>query len=347
VDSLSLGLTAASIAVGTSARSLAGRPAWGAVAGLLGAAAVLAKQTALGPLAGLVLGLCLRRESRVAGWAAGAVSALVLASVVLALERSTGGWFGFHVVSVLAGSPLHAPAAVGFLPDLLLAWAPLLVLAWAASRAPRGAPAAEPMHPAEWCSLLALVAVAWAARAHEGGYRNTLLPAALALSWVAGPVAARAATVRPRLAAGLALLLFPWLILSHPAAVLPGESDQARLATLQERVGAMEGPVWQPHGALDGRGPGGVHAMAIADLLKSREQAEAQALFDDVSAALEARRFARIVLGVELSVWAGLEALTRNYRVAERLDGGAGGAGSPLAPPTGAPIGPRLLLVPR
>jgi hypothetical protein len=87
--------------------------------------------------------------------------------------------------------------------------------------------------------------------------------------------------------------------------------------------------------------------MAIADLLKSREQADAQALFDDLSAALEARRFASIVLGVELSVWASLEALTRNYRVAERLDGGEPGSVGALVPPTGAPIGPRLLLVPR
>ena len=345
VDSLSLGLTAASILVGTSARALAGRPGWGAAAGLLGAGAVLAKQTALGPLVGLVVGLSLRRESRAAGLGAAGVAALVLGSASVGLERSTDGWFGFHVVSVLAGSPLHASAAANFLPDLLLAWAPLLVLAWVASRAPRGAVA--PMHPAEWFSLLALMAVAWAGRAHEGGYRNTLLPAALALAWMAGPAAARAATVRPRAAATLALLLFPWLILSHPAGALPGGAEQARMSALAQRVGAMEGPTWQPHGAVDPRAPGGIHAMAIADLLKSREQVDAQALFDDLSAALEERRFASIVLGVELSDWASLEALTRNYRVAERLDGGEPGSGEALVPPTGAPIGPRLLLVPR
>ena len=345
VDSLSLGLTAASILLGTSARALAGRPAWGAAAGLLGAGAVLAKQTALGPLVGLVVGLGMRRASRAAGLGAAGVAALDLGSAFLGLERSTDGWFGFHVVSVLVGSLFHASAAANFLPDLLLAWAPLLVLVLVASRAPRGAVA--PMHPAEWCSLLALMAVAWAGRAHEGGYRNTLLPAALALAWTAGPAVARAATVRPRVAATLALLLFPWLILSHPAAALPGEAGQARLTALAERVGAMEGPTWQPHGAIEPRVPGGIHAMAIADLLKSREQADAQALFDDLSAALEERRFASIVLGVELSVWASLEALTRNYRVAERLDGGAEGSGGALLPPTGAPIGPRLLLVPR
>lgn len=347
VDSLALALTAASMLVGTSPRSLAGRPAWGAVAGLLGAAAVLAKQTALGPLAGLVVGLCARRGSRAAGLTAGAVAGVVLTGAVLALERSTDGWFGFHVFSVLAGSPLNRPAALGFLPDLLLAWAPLLVLTWLASRAPRGAPASEPMHPAEWCSLLALVVVAWVGRAHEGGYRNTLLPAALALAWAAGPIAARAATVRPRVAAALALALFPWLILSHPGAALPGEAEQTRLAELDQRLSAMEGQVWQPHGSLDGRGPGGVHAMAIADLLKSREREEAEAFFEDLSASLEERRFAAIVLGVELSVWASLDALTRNYRVEERLDSSAVAGQKPVVPPTGAPIGPRLLLVPR
>jgi hypothetical protein len=355
VDALSLALTAAALVVGTSARSLEGRPVAGAVAGVLGAAAVLAKQTALGPLVGLVIGLCLRSRSRRAGLVAGGVSAFVLAVAWTLLQGASEGWFGFHVLSVLAGSPLHAPAALSFLPDLLLAWAPLLVLGLVASRASRagdagarpGAPTPDAWHPAEWCGLLALIVAAWVGRAHEGGYRNTLLPAALALSFIAGPLVARAATVRPRVAAGLALLLFPWLILSHPAAGLPSEAEQLRMAALQERVGAFESPVWQPHGALDPREPGGVHAMVLVDLLKSRRQLEARAFEAQLGRELDARRFGAIVLGVELSEWSGFEALTRNYEVAERWDGPGAEAPSPLVPATGAPIGPRVLLLPR
>ncbi len=378
VDALSLALTAASLLVGTSARALAGRPGAGALAGILGVAAVLAKQTALGPLVGLVLGLCLRPRSRRAGLAAGVVSGVMLTVAVASLERSSGGWFSFHVYAVLAGSPLHGPAALTFLPDLLLAWAPLLVLALLASQAPRGGPIAMPaqvhvesshagdgrlrfggLHPAEWCSLLALLAVAWVGRAHEGGFRNTLLPAALALSWISGPLAARAAMVRPRAAVGLTLLLFSWLTLSHPTADLPSTGERDRMEALLERVRALDGPVWQPHGALDPCESGGVHAMVLVDLFKSRAQREARAFEADLARDLEARRFGAIVLGVELSEWAGFEALTRNYRVADRLDGRADepaigpagqpadGAGAPLAPATGAPIGPRLLLLPR
>jgi len=362
VDALSLALVAASLLVGTSGHALAGRSAAGGLAGALGAAAVLAKQTALGPLVGLVFGLCLRPRSRRAGVVAGGVSALVITGAVAALEQSTDGWFGFHVFSVLAGSPLHGPTALTFLPDLLLAWAPLLVLALLASGSRRAdpqeraaeagstevdAPAATGWHPAEWCGLLALVAVAWVGRAHEGGYRNTLLPAALALAAVAGPVVARAATARPRVAAGLSVLLIPWLVLSHPGATLPSARAQQQLAALQVRLGALEGALWQPHGAVDPRDPGGVHAMAITDLLKSREEEQAAAFSAELSACLEARRFGAIVLGVELSEWASLEALTRNYRVAERLDAGKDGVPAELVPATGAPIGPRLLLLPR
>ena len=362
VDALSLALIAAALLVGTSGRALAGHGAAGALAGILGAAAVLAKQTSLGPLVGLVFGLCLHPRSRRAGLAAGSVSALVIAGAVAALERTTDGWFGFHVFSVLAGSPLDGPTALAFWPDLLLAWAPLLLLALVASSAGGeeslpASPAVDRMgvgpavagrlHPAEWCGLLALVAVAWIGRSHEGGYRNTLLPAALALSVVAGPMMARAATARPRVATGLAALLIPWLAFSHPRASLPSAESRQQLVTLNERLGALEGPVWQPHGSVDPRVPGGVHAMAIVDLLKSREQEQAAAFLDELSVDLEARRFEAIVLGVELSQWASLQALMRNYRVAERLAGREGDVPAAILPATGAPIGPRLLLVPR
>ena len=84
------------------------------------------------------------------------------------------------------------------------------------------------------------------------------------------------------------------------------------------------------------------------------EEAAAAKLQADLEAALAERRFGAIVLGVELSDWASLEALTRNYRVVDRLDGRLGGrlegqpgGGAALLPATGAPIGPRLWLEPR
>ena len=334
VDALFLALTAGSLLLGTSRAALGGSALAGALAGVLGALAVLAKQVALGPLAALVAGLLLRRPSRRAGLAAGLAAGALLAAVTVALERSTEGWFGFHVVGVLAGSPWFAPAARGFPVEVLLAWAPLLVL-WLLA-------APERAHPAERLALLALVAVAWVGRAHEGGYLNTLLPAALALAWVGGPLAARAAASWPRLGPALAGALLIWLPVAHPPAAPPGGAEAA--AALAERIAGVDGQVWQPHGTLDPRSRGGVHAMALVDLLKSREVEAAARLRSELSRALDERRFSAIVLGVELSEWAELEALGRNYRVVDRLapEGGA----SPV-PATGSPIGPRLWLEPR
>ena len=354
VDALFLALTAASILVGTSRRALgdgarAGSVAAGALAGALGALAVLAKQVALGPLVALVVGLLLRPASRPAGVAAGAVGGVALAVAFALLHRATDGWFEFHVVSVLAGSPWYAPAAAGFPVEVLLAWAPLVVVAALATRAPRSA---RGFHPAEALALSSLVAIAWIGRAHEGGYDNTLLPAALALAWCTGPLLARLDGRSPAWSAALGALLLGWLTVTAPPASVPLEpaGPGPGVEALAARVRAVEGAVWQPHGAVDPRVPGGVHAMAVVDLLKSREEAAAAKLQADLEAALAERRFGAIVLGVELSDWASLEALTRNYRVVDRLDGRLDGrleGGAALLPATGAPIGPRLWLEPR
>ena len=155
-------------------------------------------------------------------------------------------------------------------------------------------------------------------------------------------MAARAAASWPRLGPALAGALLIWLPVAHPPAAPPGGAEAA--AALAERIAGVDGQVWQPHGTLDPRSRGGVHAMALVDLLKSREVEAAARLRSELSRALDERRFSAIVLGVELSEWAELEALGRNYRVVDRLapEGGA----SPV-PATGSPIGPRLWLEPR
>ncbi|MEM9801866.1 MAG: glycosyltransferase family 39 protein [Planctomycetota bacterium] len=339
VDALAVSLSAAALFVATGARAAGGSFLAGLVAGVLAALAILAKQTSFGLAAALLVGLGLARATRrtAAGFSVGVAAALV--PLAVALEGRSSGWFSFTTVDLLSGSPWYVPAAIDYWRELALVAAPVVGLVVAG----RGAPASEssPVRTVEWFAVAALVAMGWAGRAHEGGFRNTLLPAALALALVAGPAFARAARTRPRAALPLVVLLFGVLHLGWSRAPMPGLDEAEHVGQLAARIASIDGEVWQPHGAIDPRTPGGVHAMAINDLLKSGERDVAQRFVDDLTNALNAKRFAAIVFGVEISEWADLEPLGRNYVVRERLDG------FDHEMPIGAPHAPRLLLVPR
>ncbi|MEM1449105.1 MAG: glycosyltransferase family 39 protein [Planctomycetota bacterium] len=356
VDALALALMAATLLVATSGPALRGSIGAGVAAGLLACLAVLAKQIALPFAAALALGLAVRAVSRRAGIAMALATAGSVGASVLWLENASDGWFLFTTVDVLAGSPWHGPAVLGFWWECAVPFAPILVL-FAVGRETRGErpedrgpDAPEPVSPALALGLVALVLVAWAGRAHEGGVRNTLLPAALAGALVAGPAAARAARLRPRVTALWVVALFGVLLLAYPRSPRPSAADRAEAERLVQRIESLDGPVWQPHGAVDPAVSGGVHAMTINDLLKSRESDAARRFVDALRSELEARRYAGVVLGVEPAEWADLEALWASYAVAERLDDVARGNEPehvPFTPPTGAPRRPRVLLLPR
>ncbi len=355
VDTLALALLAASLVLVSSTRATAGRVLPLLAAGALGALAVLAKQTSLGVVVAIALGLFLRRDRGRPAVVFTMALGLVLLAIGAWLEARSGGWFRFTVINLLAGSPWHQPAIFGFWGECALVFAPLSVL-WMLGRRscstrscePQGAPACTPgRDPVLTLALVALVLVAWAGRAHEGGFRNTLLPAALAGAIVAGPAIARACVRSPLASHAPVVAMFSILLFAFPRSPLPSPELRAQATRLAAHLAAIEGEVWQPHGAIDPGVHGGVHAMALTDLLKSRERDVAQVFVDALARALDERRYAAIVLGVEPQEWGGFEALARNYVVSERLDGANGESTMGYVQPTGADRRARVLLVPR
>ncbi|MEM9378758.1 MAG: glycosyltransferase family 39 protein [Planctomycetota bacterium] len=342
VDALALALLAATLLAATSAPARRGSVRAGAAAGLLACLAVLAKQIALPVATALALGLALPADSRRAGVAMALVGGVSLVVVGLWLESASGGWFLFTTVDLLAGSPWHGPAVLGFWVECAVPFVPVLVLLRLGRARP---PGREGLAFA--LGLAALVLVAWVGRAHEGGVRNTLLPAALAGALVTGPAVVRAARVRPMGTVFLVAAVFGVLLFAYPRAPFPSADDRAEAERLVRRFEALDGPVWQPHGPVDPGARGGVHAMAINDLLKSGEDEVARRFLDALRSELDGRRYAGVVLGVEPAEWRDLDVLWSSYAVAERLDGGASRGEVPLTPPTGASRRPRVLLLPR
>ncbi len=337
VDMLATALGAAAIVVldraeagaGTSGPPRALRA--GVLAGVLLAAATLAKQTMLGLALGLPVVLLLVPRCRAAALAALLSCVLLLVGCGSWLEARSDGWFLFTTVDLLAGSPWHAPAILGFWVDV----APLLAvpgLLWGLAGCPRPTSAVA----AGAAALLLLTA--WIARAHEGGYDNTLIPAALAAAIMASGCWRGARRARAVVVLGACSAILAWPLSREMRSGSPHVAAQAAAAGA---IAAMAEPVWQPGGTLDPARPGGVHRMAILDLLKSREADEAQRFVRRLEAALDGHYFRTIVLANDLSEWGALApAIARNYEVVEELDGATW-------PPTGAPIGPRTILAPR
>lgn len=320
------------------------------VAGTLLAAAVLTKQTALV----VAVFLCATRLVTGHGWGRARPSLVVsgwLAAAVVLLERSSSGWFLFYVWDLPRAHGMALPHAVDFWREDLLATVPFvlaLALLHLASSTWGGATAGR------WGAVTGMLVASWGARAHVGGWSNVLLPAYLALSWMAGEAIARVrpgdGTVPERAPAGSASWLVPALVLVQiawlgyrPAPNLPTEADRRALGELVERLRSIEGPVLAPAHTQLGRLAGAdatAHEMALIDVLRSDRLDVAHALRQDIRRALRERRYAAVVLDHE---WWGRE-LRRSYR--------------PLLPPpvgdpealwtrAGKPTRPAQLWVPR
>ena len=351
VDSLAMGLIALAIACAIRAA----RSSRGALAsGVLAALAAMTKQTCLPVGAALALALLLRRPTRragvllLSGWLA------VLAPFSLWLEAATDGWFSFTVIDLLRGSPWHGPAITGFWVESIPVLALVLALGGLLAQGRSPGAKARPESLVVAFAFVSLLAAAWAGRAHEGGFDNTLWPMAL------GAAFASAFLLRGVLASGRAgrtvwaaaltaactLLLF-----QDPRDAVPTDADRTAYQAACAAVGTIEGRVWQPISPLPSVAPGGVHRMAIVDLLKSRETAAATTFAAELAEALRQREFAAIVLDAPpRETWGDLgHLIDANYRFERTLGPptGIGESREPLAPVTGAELAPRQLFVPR
>jgi hypothetical protein len=330
------GLTAAlTVAAGLAAARARTRTALVA-AGVLAALAVLTKQTALLPCALLVLPLARCRRHVALGY--GLAFALPLGAAAIVLETTSGGWASFTVLDLLAGSPWHDPAVLGFWRESLSALFPLvalggLVLAHGALRRTLLRDLrAEPCVPT---LALGLAASAWLGRAHEGGFDNTLLPLVVAAALVAprlvalvGPCAA--------LRRGLAALAIPVLAVAggDPRVRVPDADDRARAEAAVQALAALPAPAFVPDApdlAERAGHPPAVHAMAIVDLLKSGEQEAAAAFVARLEEALTRGDYGAVVLD---EPW-DLPALHERYVPAGEV--------AVPAPRSGAPRVPRFV----
>ncbi len=352
VDSLGLGLGAVGLALVLRAEAANERALPAAfTGGVASALAVLAKQTQLGLAVALAVALLLRARHRRAGIAYLIALASVLVPTVAYLELSSDGAFLWTTVDLLRGSPFHAPAILGFWIES--AW--VLALPLALTVLAYATRARVTWSPGLVIGALALLGTAWLGRAHEGGFDNTLLPAALASAFVSGAAlrGLLAAEDRraPWLGAACATALM-CVVFQDPRPAMPTDAHQEAYAVAAAKVAQLQatGEVWQPISALPSHSRGFAHKMAIVDVAKSLQIEEAQGLLVELTTALAAQRFAAIILdGPPRQLWGDLgSVIDASYRITGTLGAAELPNGEDLLKPiTGAGVAPRVILTPR
>ncbi|QDV06879.1 hypothetical protein Poly30_23960 [Planctomycetes bacterium Poly30] len=360
VDSLALGLGAVGFALVLAVEKRdstgdSGSGRWfAAFAGVASAMAVLTKQTQLGLAVALLAALLVRAQTRRAGVAYLVAFVAVLGPTVLWLDRSSSGWFLWTTVDLLRGSPFHGPAVLGFWIESAVPFGLPIVLGLLPMVLRDHGRPGPALSPGLLLGCGALSASAWAARAHEGGFDNTLLPVALASAFACGAILRdlgqrdRARWLASGLTVGATLLMVPL-----PWGVIPTDRDREAYEEAVARLDAIAGEdaVWQPVSALPSTRSGFVHKMAIVDLAKSHETDEAARLLASLREALQEQRFSAIVLGLlPREGWGDLAGLIEaSYEIKADLQAADAGADRrpALTPVTGAPLKPRYVLTPR
>ena len=340
-------------------RARASTPA-AVMAGVLLAASLLAKQTAAPFIGVAVLALLLahRRRGVILALTTGLVTALAIAW----LQRATGGWFwryvfGLHqrhdfdpwlgfglaplrVVLLLGPALVLVPLALvrtrrdGPLLAVLGVFAAAMVATIRGAGPPWGY--ANAFIPALFFGGI-LLAMA-AARVHE--HHPTLAPALLVLSVAVAPggLVWAADRIWPR--AGFALPVG-----YDPRALVPTAADRregdALVAWLRDTPGEVFVPFHPFYALRAGKAPS-LHAQNLADINAIPDLGTPRELIE----AIRTRAFRLIVLDVEgdgpaaeAEAMGQFPRLRGNYEIAERIEG-------PRVI-TGAPVRPRLLLVPK
>jgi hypothetical protein len=331
------------------------------IAGVLLAASLLAKQTAA-PFIGVAV-LCLFLAHRRRGVILGLTTSLVAAIAILLLQRATGGWFWRYVFGLHQRHDFDAWLGFGLAPlRVVLLLGPALVLvplALARTRFDRPLLAVLGVFAAAMVATIRGAGPPW-------GYANAFIPAmffggillAMAAARVRGGNADAVAPVLLALSVGVAPGGLVWaadriwpragfaLPLGYdPRALVPTAEDRRKGDALIARLTATAGAVFVPfhpfYALRAGKGPT-LHAQNLADINAIPDLGTPRELID----AIRARAFDLIVLDVEgdgpaaeAEAIGQFPRLAGHYEVAERIDG-------PRVI-TGAPVRPRLLLVPK
>jgi 4-amino-4-deoxy-L-arabinose transferase-like glycosyltransferase len=368
IDSVWLGLLAAGLWLAWRAR-VSARAA--VAAGVLLAAALFTKQTAAPFI--VVAAVLLLAANRRRAVLLGATVATIVALGVVLLQRATDGWFWRYAFGLHQRHDFDpwlgyvlAPLRVALLLGPAVA---LIPLAWGGARRAGPARAFAGVDGAFLAALGTFAAAMVATIRGAGppwGYANAFIPAVF---FGAVLLALAAARVHGRRAAWLAPALlalsvagapggFVWAadrlwpgaglalpVGYDPRAFVPSADDRRRGDNLIARLRAVRGPVFVPFHPFYARRADKaptLHAQNLADINAIPDLGTPR----DLVEAIRARRFDLIVLDVEAEGEAAeaeamgqFPRLAGNYSIVERIDG-------PRVV-SGAPVRPRLLLVPR
>lgn len=301
------------------------RPRW-LWAGLLAAAAVLCKQSALMWLPAIAAGAaCV--DWRIALRFV-AVAAAAAGAVLLGMHFGSDGWSTFFLFEMPSHHGIVGASKLGYWLDDVVHMLPLVALGIAGFVAQwRAGARSDALFLAAFGSGALLTS--WFSRMHVGGFDNVLMYG-FAGACVLGPLAAANGT-RWLVWAGPILLLaqLGWLagraVGREPGHTLfPSAAHRRAHDELLAFVRAQPGPVWIPaHGGITGpAGKGtGAHGQAVFDLLQllpkqpdgmldltalqdrgklahlsPRAQQAIAALLENTAQALRERRFAAIVV---------------------------------------------------
>jgi hypothetical protein len=301
-DSLCLALLVGGLAVARRLPDASGAPA---ARRAVGAAALLAlacltKQVALLPALAAVVFVALRGHRRTAVVLGGSLAA-VLVGAGTVLQLSSHGWFVRYVVLLPSRHEVARSEVAGFFThDLLVAVPIVLGLAvlglLACWRSERDAFAFHALVGT------AMVACAWLARLHTGGYDNVLLPAYAELSVLAAIGAARTLrSRRPMVPAGVALLVAVQLALLayDPRPMLPSIADRQAGEQVLAGLRALPGPVYlpgHPSYAVAAGFPATTQSAALEDVLRAPGDGTDVMLATELSDAVAQQRFGAIVV---------------------------------------------------
>jgi hypothetical protein len=273
-------------------------------------AAIFTKQSALLPAIAVVPFLFTLGKRVVLAFVATAV--VVGLGAVGLMQATTHGWFLFYVRTVPGGHAIARHFVRAFWTDDLLGYvwpAMALTIVGAVALIAR-----RKSSPALWFHLpvfVAMLASAYSARLHTGGYANVLLPAYAALAIMAGlGVAAARRSSQPWFAvAAMVVVLVQLVHLAwSPNDQLPRRGDVAAGGRLIEELRALPGPIYlpgQPY-LLNRSGhaaDAGAQSAAIEDVLRANTGTDSDRLQAELETAIREQRFCSVVVDrpIELS----------------------------------------------
>ncbi len=286
VDSLFLALSIGGLYAARSMRTIRGAVA----VGMLLAAAVLTKQTALAEGVVVIAALMAGPRRRLACVAAVAAAA-VLGVSTLVLTLTSGGWYFYYVFQLMGQHPLNGR---GFL------WFGTLLLTTVGIAGCVALAGVRRMPPVLLAGSTALVVEGGAALVHSDGGRNDMLPAYLAVALLAGVALGRDRTWWVTVASGLLVLAQLVVLLAgfHPGRAIPTRADRAVGERLVAGLRAVGGTIAVPAdpglNVLAGLAPT-AHEDAARDVLRASNQTAITSFQRSAARAVAAHRFRAII----------------------------------------------------